>query len=64
MLKKNALKQKHAHIQLFIIHRCNLNIIHSGNIIISTAFIQHAHFILINSKYRIAEVKYTRLLIL
>ena len=29
-----------------------------------TAFIQHVHFILINSKYRIAEVKCTRPLIL
>ena len=28
------------------------------------ACIQHVHFILINSKYRIAEVKYTRSLIL
>ena len=28
------------------------------------AFIQHVHFILINSKYRIAEVKCTRPLIL
>ena len=28
------------------------------------AFFQHVHFIFINSKYRVAEVKYTRLLIL
>ena len=66
-LKQNAereFKLKYAHR---IIHHAQMQFNpHSQwkTIALKQAFIQHVHSILINSKYRIAEVKYTRLLIL
>ena len=72
MLIKRCITVECTQMPSFIIH--NYNCILCTDMIIylaqrnqyafKQAFIQHVHFILINSKYRIAEVKCIRLLIL
>ena len=63
-MRENALQfnmHKYNHLS------CTAKIIHlaqRNHHAFKQAFLQHVHFHLINSKYTIADVKYTRLLIL